>query len=288
MSRKVGLPSTALSPLARSRAIANDGKSMTDLPFTRLPAAGTAAGAWGGLLFLCDHAANAVPERYAGLGLPPQLLASHIAYDLGAAAVTADLAVRFASPAILGRWSRLVIDLNRGADDPTLVMKLSDGTIIPGNAKADVAEIATRLREFHAPYHAAITAEIAGLEAAGGVPVLVSVHSFTPVWKGRRRTWDVAVLSDDDRRLADPLLASLRAAEFAAGDNEPYAGGLAGDTLDRHGTRTGLPHVLIEIRQDLIAEAAAAARFAERLSPILVKALIEMGPPQRRQTTHSR
>jgi predicted N-formylglutamate amidohydrolase len=239
------------------------------------------------LLFLCDHAANAVPERYAGLGLGADLLATHIAYDLGAAAVTAGLAARFAASAILARWSRLLVDLNRGEDDPTLVMKLSDGAIIPGNAKADATELALRLREFHAPYHAAIAAEIAHLEQAGEVPVLISIHSFTPVWKGRQRTWQVAVLSDSDRRLADPLLKGLRAAGFATGDNQPYAGGLTGDTLDRHGTRTGLPHALIEIRQDLIAADGAAEAFAARLTPILAGALAEMGPPARRQTTHN-
>ena len=110
------------------------------------------------LLFLCDHASNALPE--GGLGLEPALFSTHIAYDIGAAAVTRALAGAYGAPALLGRWSRLLIDLNRGADDPTLVMKLSDGSIIPGNRDADAAEVARRIADYHAPYHAAITAEL--------------------------------------------------------------------------------------------------------------------------------
>ncbi len=259
---------------------------MTEPPFHRLRGADGLGGAPSGLLFVCDHAANAVPEGY-NLGLAAGLMASHIAYDIGAAAVTRTLADRFASPAILASWSRLLIDLNRGEDDPTLVMKLSDGSIIPGNRDAGADEIARRINIFHAPYHAAIAAEIAGYRAAGQVPVLISIHSFTPVWKGHKRKWQVSVLSDRDRRLADPLLARLGAAGLTAGDNEPYAGGLKGDTLDRHGTALGLPHVLIEIRQDLIGDAARAKTFAARLEPILAAALADMGPPRRRQKTHS-
>src|ERR1700757_4822019 len=110
------------------------------------------------LLLLCDHASNALPEGL--LGLDPVLLATHIAHDIGAAAVTRALARAYGAPAFLGSWSRLLIDLNRGADDPTLVMKLSDGSIIPGNRDADAAEVARRIARFHAPYHAAIAAQL--------------------------------------------------------------------------------------------------------------------------------
>jgi predicted N-formylglutamate amidohydrolase len=248
---------------------------MTEPPFERIP---EAPGSPAGLLFLCDHAANAVPEG-CSLGLAPELLDTHIAYDIGAAVVTRDLAARFASAAILGCWSRLVIDLNRGPDDPTLVMKLSDGAVIEGNRNAGEAEIARRIRDFHDPYHGAITAAIDRIEAAGQVPTLVSIHSFTPIWKGHKRKWEVGVLWDRDDRLARPLLARLAAAGFKAGDNEPYSGALDGDTLNRHGTRRGLPHVLIEIRQDLIAESAAG--FVARLAPVLAAALADMGPAER-------
>jgi len=225
----------------------------------------------GPLLLLCDHASNALPP--GGLGLEPALLSTHIAYDIGAATATRELARAYGAPAVLGSWSRLLIDLNRGTDDPTLVMKLSDGSIIPGNAGVDAAEVARRTARFHAPYHAAIAAQ---LDRIGPDAVLVSMHSFTPSWKGRRRKWEVGVLYDLDRRLAQPLMARLAEAGFSVGDNEPYSGALEGDTLWRHGTCRGLPHVLIEMRQDLVGADEQAQAFALRLKPILDAALLDM------------
>jgi len=238
-------------------------------------------GASGGtIIFLCDHAANGVPPELGNLGLRPADFAAHIAYDIGAAALTRALADRFAAPALLARWSRLVIDLNRGADDPTVVMKLSDGRIIPGNRAADSTAIAERIARYHAPYHDAIAARIAEARAKGIVPVLVSMHSFTPVWRGNPRPWHVGVLWDRDGRLAKPLMARLRQEDgIAVGDNEPYSGELENDCLYRHGTMNGLPHVLIEMRQDLIADDIGVARWAARLEPILRDALAAMGPP---------
>jgi predicted N-formylglutamate amidohydrolase len=225
----------------------------------------------GPIFFLCDHAASALPP--GGLGLDPALLSTHIAYDIGAASVTRALAAAYGAPALLGAWSRLLIDLNRGADDPTLVMKLSDGSIIPGNRDADAAEVARRIQAFHAPYHAAIAAE---LDRIGPGAVLFSMHSFTPAWKGRPRPWDVGVLYDRDVRLAVPLMARLAEAGFTVGDNEPYTGALEGDTLWRHGTMRGLPHVLIEMRQDLVGTDEKAQGFALRLKPILDAALHDL------------
>ena len=224
------------------------------------------------LLFLCDHASNRLPE--GGLGLDPALLATHIAYDIGAASLTRALAAVYGAPALLGGWSRLLIDLNRGADDPTLVMKLSDGSIIPGNRDADAAEVARRIAAYHAPYHAAIAAE---LDRLGPDAVILSMHSFTPSWKKAPRKWEVGILYDRDMRLASPLMARLAEAGFTVGDNEPYTGALDGDTLNIHGTLRGLPHVLIEMRQDLIATDTAAQDFASRLKPIMDAALVDMG-----------
>lgn len=238
----------------------------------------------GRLLFVCDHASNALPEPYGTLGLAPALFETHIAYDIGAAEATRVLADGFGAPAILARWSRLLIDLNRGADDPTLVMKLSDGSIIPGNAGADEAEIIARRAQFHAPYHAAIANEIAAARAHGAGPVLVSMHSFTPAWKGRKRPWEVGVLWDRDGRLARPLMARLAEAGFAVGDNEPYSGELENDCMYEHGTMNGLPHVLIEMRQDLVGSTDAARQFAARLKPILERALDDMGEARIRFT----
>lgn len=225
------------------------------------------------LLFLCDHASPALPDGMDGLGLDPGLFQTHIAYDIGAAFVTRALAARFGAAALLGRWSRLLIDLNRGADDPTLVMKLSDGSLIPGNRDADPAEVARRIREFYEPYHEAITGE---LDRIGPKAAIISIHSFTPSWKGVARPWEVGVLWDTDRRLAGPLMARLSQHAFSWGDNEPYSGALENDCLNRHGTKRGLPHVLVEVRQDLIATEATADAFTERLFYVLQAALGDM------------
>jgi predicted N-formylglutamate amidohydrolase len=224
------------------------------------------------LLLVCDHASNALPPGAGTLGLEPRLFDTHIAYDIGAAAATRALAAAYGAPALLGRWSRLLIDLNRGADDPTIVMKLSDGSIIPGNRDAGHAEVARRIAAYHAPYHAAIAAE---LDRIGPSAVVVSLHSFTPSWKGNPREWEVGILYDRDTRLAAPLMARLAEAGFTVGDNEPYTGALEGDTLYRHGTLRGLPHVLIEMRQDLVGTDDAAKAFALRLKPIIDAALAE-------------
>jgi predicted N-formylglutamate amidohydrolase len=195
--------------------------------------------------------------------------------------VTRALADAYGAPAILARWSRLLIDLNRGADDPTIVMKLSDGSIIPGNRDADVAQ---RIWNFHAPYHAAIEAEIARQRANGAVPALISMHSFTPSWKNFSRPWEIGILWDRDGRLAKPLLEGFARAGFTVGDNEPYRGELENDCMYAHGTMHGLPHVQIEMRQDLNATDEKARAMAKRIKPVLDEALAQMGKPDIRFT----
>ena len=237
------------------------------------------------LLFLCDHASNAVPPDLNLLGLTEADFARHIAYDIGAAELTRALADLWQAPALLARWSRLVVDLNRGNDDPTVVMKLSDGRIIPGNRDLDRKGIEDRVRRFHAPYHAAIATKIRDAASADIRPILVSMHSFTPLWRGHKRPWHIGVLWDRDGRLALPLLERLRREpDITVGDNEPYSGELENDTLYRHGTMNGLPHVLIEVRQDLIADRAGVEHWAKRLKPILGDAIEAMGAPDIRFT----
>jgi predicted N-formylglutamate amidohydrolase len=227
------------------------------------------------VIFICDHAGREIPDGYGDLGLPAAAFDRHIAYDIGAADLTRALADAFGAPAVLGRYSRLFIDLNRGADDPTLIMKLSDGQIVPGNARADGPEFAKRIAMAHAPYHAEISRQIARARAQGLVPVLVSIHSFTPSWKGRARPWEVAILhAPRDRRLADMMLAALRSMPgLCVGDNEPYSGALENDTLSRHGLAEGLPHVLIEVRQDLISSADGAVRMSGVIAPCLERSI---------------
>jgi predicted N-formylglutamate amidohydrolase len=231
------------------------------------------------ILLLCDHATNIVPEAVAGgdLGLPPQEMARHIAWDIGAAGVTEALSGLLDAAALLTRFSRLVIDPNRGEDDPTLVMRLYDGTLVPANRAVGPAEIERRLEAFHRPYHRAVAAAIERLAAAGRAPALVAIHSFTPRLKGRApRPWQVGILWHRDGRIALPLIARLRAEGFCVGDNEPYSGELEGDSMSRHGTRNGLPHVLIELRQDLIATPEDQRLWAERLAPMLAQVIEEV------------
>jgi predicted N-formylglutamate amidohydrolase len=212
-----------------------------------------------------------VPECIdGGLGLPDAEMGRHIAYDIGARGVALGLARLLGAEALLTRFSRLVIDPNRGEDDPTLVMRLYDGTVVPGNRGVTPAEVERRLELFHRPYHRAVEAAIDRMLASGRTPALISMHSFTPRLQGRSlRPWEVAVLWHRDGRLALPLIARLRAEGLCVGDNEPYTGELEGDTMSRHGTGRGLPHVLIEVRQDLIGTPAEQEAWAARLAPVL-------------------
>ena len=232
-----------------------------------------------GVLLVCDHASNAMPPAYGGLGLAPGALERHIAYDIGAAALTRALAARLNAPAVLSTFSRLIIDPNRGADDPTLVMRFSDGAIVPGNARIDAAEIDRRRERFWAPYRRTVESMVEAMLKTGEPPALVSIHSFTPVWRGSVRPWQAGVLWDRDDRIPKPLLAALRAEPdleaHDVGDNEPYDGALAGDTIDAVATARGLANALIEIRQDLIDTEAGAIAWAERLARLLAPILAD-------------
>ena len=222
-----------------------------------------------GVLFLCDHAANALPKAYGTLGLAREQLDRHIAYDIGAAWITRRLARGFGAPAILARFSRLLIDPNRGVDDPKLVMRLSDGDIIPGNARIGAEEIEYRHAHYWKPYRAAIAATIEAMLNKGPPPAAVSIHTFTPSWKARPRPWEVGILWDNDPRFAKPLITALTLEGLCVGDNEPYDGALRGDTLDEEVTPHGFAGLLIETRQDLVATKEKADGFADRLARLL-------------------
>jgi predicted N-formylglutamate amidohydrolase len=238
-----------------------------------------------GALVICDHAANAFPPGYGALGLPREALERHIAYDIGAAWMTRRLAERLGAPAVLSTFSRLLIDPNRGADDPTLVMRISDGAIVPGNARIDANEIERRRRLFWAPYRDAIEARIQAMLDGGAPPAILSLHSFTPNWRGVARPWKIGVLWDADPRLPKSLLRALEGEGDLAlaeiGDNEPYDGALAGDTIDSVATRLGLSNALIEVRQDLIATREEAEAWADRLARLIAPLI---APIEARQT----
>ncbi|HLH51890.1 MAG TPA: N-formylglutamate amidohydrolase, partial [Roseiarcus sp.] len=195
-----------------------------------------------GVAILCDHASNALPPVYGDLGLPPGALTRHIAYDIGAAWLARRLAKLLDAPAVLSTFSRLLIDPNRGGDDPALVMRISDGAIVPGNARLGVEEIALRRDLYWRPYRQACIDLVERMSASGRPPAVLSIHSFTPAWRGRLRPWKVGVLWDMDPRLPEPLLQALASdpdlqpADQTVGDNEPYDGALAGDTIDEVAT----------------------------------------------------
>ncbi len=231
-----------------------------------------------GVIVICDHAANALPGGYDTLGLPHRELARHIAYDIGAAALTRAVARGLDAPALLTHYSRLLIDPNRGEDDPTLIMRLSDGAIVPGNRDIDSGERSRRIARYYRPYHDAIDRTIDACLATGLPPVLISVHSFTESWKDVARPWHVGILWDRDDRLARLLLDALyREGDLIVGDNEPYRGNLRGDTMWQHGTMRGLAHAIIEVRQDLIRDQAGQDAWGERLLRI-VSAILATAP----------
>ena len=230
----------------------------------------------GRWLVTCDHATPRIPEEVIAsgdLGLATADMGRHIAYDIGAAGLAEALAERLDSPAILTDFSRLVIDPNRGEDDPTLLMKLYDRTLIPGNRHADAAEIERRLELCYRPYHRAYE----DLAARRDDVVICAVHSFTTRLGGRRpRPWHIGVLYADDDRLARPLIERLRAEpDLCVGDNEPYSGHLPGDSVDRHALAHGRPNALLELRQDLIATPEGQRTWAHRLAPMLEAVLAE-------------
>jgi predicted N-formylglutamate amidohydrolase len=230
------------------------------------------------LILLCDHASNALPPEYHGLGIPPAELERHIAYDIGARGLTLGLADRLGASAVLSRFSRLLIDLNRGLDDPTLIMQISDGAVVPGNRDLSAAERERRIARFHKPYHAAIGGLLAAVRARGGIPFLVSIHSFTAVWRGWPRPWHAGILWDRDARVARAMIEGFRAQGLVVGDNEPYHGALEGDTLHTHGTLTGFPHALIEVRQDLIADKTGVDEWVERVARVVEPIMKEAAP----------
>jgi predicted N-formylglutamate amidohydrolase len=223
------------------------------------------------VLLVCDHASRAVPCALADLGLSRAQLRRHIAWDIGAAALTRALAAHLELTALLSGYSRLVIDCNRRLEDPTSIPAQSDGCRIPGNSALCLAERELRAQACFWPYHAAIATELAALQCAGTVPVLIAVHSFTPVMQDYARPWHCGVLWDRDARIAAPLLQALRAhADTHIGDNEPYSGRHpAGYTTHVHAQARGLAHVSLEIRQDLIDSPPGVASWAERLCAAL-------------------
>lgn len=219
-------------------------------------------------VLISDHAGQRVPAALRDLGLPQAELDRHIGWDIGIAGTTTALAERLGAWAILQTYSRLVIDCNRPVHVPSSIPTVSDATPIPGNHALDDMARQLRVDAIFAPYHARIAAELDARAASGAPAILVSMHSFTPTMAGATRPWHAGVLYGRDARLAHALRDALAAeGDLCIGDNQPYA---VSDTTDYavpvHGEHRGLPHVAIEIRQDLIADDAGQAAWATRLA----------------------
>lgn len=223
------------------------------------------------LLLLCDHASNVVPRALDGLGLSHADLHRHIAWDIGAAEVSRILSARFDAPLVQAGYSRLVADCNRDADDPTFIVEVSEDTVISGNRGLSVEEVAARVDACYWPYHRAVEAVRQSMMARGPVPAVVSVHSFTPVFKGRERPWHIGILWNRDPRLAVPLMDALAEnGHVVVGDNKPYsARDEYGYSIRAHGAGHGLPQVLVELRQDLLEEHESLRNWAGLLGDAL-------------------
>lgn len=229
----------------------------------------------GAFVLTCDHASRYLPPHYQGLGLSEADLQRHIAWDIGALALSECLAEALDAPLLHPTVSRLLLDVNRHPDAQDSIPETSEDTAIPGNAGLDSEERRRRRDRIYAPYHDAIAALVAQRRNRQQPTAVVALHSFTPVYRGQARPWQIGVLSHRDRRMADPLLAALRSAEpaLAVGDNQPYApeNGVY-HTLDRHAEAHGLPCVMIEVRNDLISDPSGQRAWADRLAPLLVRA----------------
>jgi len=229
------------------------------------------------VLFVCDHASRRIPRSLDGLGIAGEDRTRHIAWDIGAAEVARTLAARFGAKTMLANYSRLVVDLNRAPTDPTFIPVISDGTVIPGNKDLSPEAVANRVETLFRPYHDALAGAMTGLKRRGPPPALVSVHSFTPVYKNETRPWHVGVLWDRDGRMALPFMEGLRARPgICVGDNEPYSGrDHYAYTVDRHARHHGLPDLSIEIRHDLIDKPTGVAEWAAVVGDVLAPILAD-------------
>lgn len=228
----------------------------------------------GPFVIVCDHASNRIPEEYGSFGFAADALQTHIAWDPGALGVARRLSARLDAPLFWPDVSRLVIDCNRARDASSLIVTKSEGRPVPANRAISEAERSHRLDRVHAPYHTAIDSCLTRRLAARQPTALIAIHSFTPVYFGQARPWQVGIVFGDDRRVADLLIRGLKAdPDLTVGINDPYSpADQVYYTIERHAGPRGLPASMIEIRNDEIADEAGQLGWADRLAKILVAA----------------
>lgn len=222
------------------------------------------------VLLVCDHASCRFPESLGDMGLDPFARRCHLAVDIGAGPLTERLAGSLGVTAVLAQYSRLVMDCNRQLMDPSAYLEYGDGILVPGNRNLHQVDKDLRASTLYWPYHEAVDKQVQRLRQIGPPPAFIAIHSFTPVMNGEARPWEMGVLWDTDKRLRDIFLEDFRAAGYKVGDNEPYSGKAPQDfTIDHHAEEIGLPHIGIEIRQDLIDDDQGVEAIAKVMHTII-------------------
>ena len=222
------------------------------------------------VLLICDHASHRFPKSLGDMGLDPFARRCHLAIDIGAGPLTKSLAKSLGVTAVVHNYSRLVVDCNRQLMDPSAFLEYGDGILVPGNRNLHQSDKDLRASALYWPYHCAIDEQVQRLRKAGPLPAFISIHSFTPVLNGESRSWEMGVLWDKDEKMREIFLEGLRGAGYKVGDNEPYSGKAPQDfTIDHHAEELGLPHIGIEIRQDLIDDDAGVAEISEVMHSII-------------------
>lgn len=230
------------------------------------------------VLLVGDHVSNTIPKMLNNLGLDERLLEQHIAYDIGTRKLIHHLSQHLDAPAVLAGYSRLVVDLNRSLEDESVMPEISDNVVIEGNLRMSKEHRRQRIHCFYTPYRSAIDTMLHRFRQQDIVPAFISIHSFTPEMAGRLRPWHAGLLWDKDPRIPLPLMQSLRTHPdgLNIGDNQPYSGRHPADyTIDHHAEAAGLPHVSIEIRQDLVNTEDGAERWASILDEALREILAD-------------
>jgi predicted N-formylglutamate amidohydrolase len=236
----------------------------------------------GLFVIVCDHASNRIPDEYESFGFADDALATHIAWDPGALAVSRRMSVRLDAPLIWPDVSRLVIDCNRPPDASSLIVVETERGPVAANRGLSATQRSRRLADIHAPYHDAIDDCLARREAAGAPAALIAIHSFTPVYFGKGRPWQIGIVFGNDRRLADLLIDKLAAdPALTVGINLPYSpADQVYYTVERHAGPRGLPAAMIEIRNNEIDDESGQRRWVDRLTDILtapIGGLLEPG-----------
>ena len=218
-----------------------------------------------GILFIADHASNLIPNSLKNIDLKENQLNSHIAYDLGVKELCVNLSSLLNSKYIMGEYSRLIIDLNRDISDPTLIPEIVDRNVIVKNLNLSTYEKKKRITEIYNRYHRKITTTI----NQNNIKALISLHSFNPIFKKKKRNIHFGILSNQDRRLSEYIIAEMKSRKLRVGDNEPYKGNLIGDTMYKHGLKNNLHHTLIEVRNDLLSSPTKVHRVSALLKEII-------------------